>query len=66
MYDPTFMRQVALAIHTDHMAQRERTDRVRPSPSRTPIHAALGLVRRSRSGSPAVPVGAEPQTLFSN
>ncbi len=66
MYDPTFMRQVALAIHSDRVRDHGEPIRIRSAAPRMLIHRALSLYRRSNDRSRAKPNSAERQTLLSD
>jgi hypothetical protein len=46
MYDPTFMRQVALAVHEDRVRALQRFHEGRSRTPGTPVHRTLGLYRR--------------------
>lgn len=63
MFDPTFMRQVSLAVHGDRVTARGQADRVRSAAFRRSILRALGLTRRVTAGSPVPPACAESPTL---
>jgi hypothetical protein len=66
MYDPIFMRQVALAIHHDRLRKRQRRNQIRGAARRTIFLRALAGCGRSLIGARTTPPPAACKTLPSN
>jgi hypothetical protein len=65
MYDPTFLRQVSLAVHSDRVPERGRCAPKGYATARTLVTRALSVLRRLDGGVATTPARAEPQTTVS-